>query len=97
MTRTGTLRPVQRIAAATASMALLLGAGVALANSASAATPADDVLVYSAPTPVDPQPVVPGHEGDTLMRVNVAMAATADVPATRARGARAHHARGHRA
>ena len=37
--------------------------------------------LYVGPTPVDPQPVSAGHEGDTLMQVNVAMPANSAVPA----------------
>jgi hypothetical protein len=73
-------RTIARAAAVMAAASFSLVGTVAVAATASAdeavngTSPAVAVL-YVAPTPVDPQPVVAGHEGDTLMRVNVAMPA----------------------
>ena len=68
--------------AAALAAAVTLAGSVTLASSASAAPfeglNADSVaIVHVAPTPVVPQPVVAGHEGDVLLQVNVAMPATA--------------------
>ena len=73
-------RTITRAAALIAAVGLSLVGTVAVATTASAdeavngASPATAIL-YVAPTPVNPQPVVAGHEGDTLMQVNVAMPA----------------------
>lgn len=63
--------------AAIAALAAGLGAtGVAWA----AETPTDPTVAWVT-RPVDPQPVVAGHEGDVLLEVNVVMAATVAAPA----------------
>ena len=73
-------RTITRATALMAALSFSLVGTVAVATSASAdeavngGSPAVAIL-YVAPTPVDPQPVVAGHEGDTLMRVSVAMPA----------------------
>jgi hypothetical protein len=75
-------RTITRAAALIAAVGISLAGTAAVATAASAdeavngASPATAIL-YVAPTPVDPQPVVAGHEGDTLMQVNVAMPAKA--------------------
>ena len=73
-------RTITRAAALLAAVSFSLVGTVAVASSASAdeAVNADSpvtAILYVAPTPVDPQPIVAGHEGDTLMQVNVAMPA----------------------
>lgn len=73
-------RSIARATALIAAVSLSLVGTVALATSASADEPVNSgspsvAILYVAPTPVDPQPVVAGREGDTLMRVNVAMPA----------------------
>ena len=70
-------RSLTRIMAATVVVAVSLVGGVAMAGSASAAETVDGPLVSFQATPVDPQPVVPGHEGDVLLQVNVVMAGQA--------------------
>ena len=75
-------RTIARATAMIAGVSLSLIGTVAVAATASAdetvngGSPAVAIL-YVAPTPVDPQPVVAGHEGDVLMQVNVAMPAKA--------------------
>ena len=78
-------RTVTRAAALIAAVSFSLVGTVAVATTASADEPvnADSpavAILYVTPTPVDPQPVVAGHEGDILMRVNVAMPAKAATP-----------------
>ncbi len=73
-------RTISRAAAliAAASFSLVGTVAAAAAASADEAVNADSpavAVLYVAPTPVNPQPVVAGHEGDTLMQVNVAMPA----------------------
>lgn len=75
-------RTITRAAALIAAVSFSLVGTVAVAATASADEPvnADSpavAILYVTPTPVDPQPVVAGHEGDVLMRVNVAMPAKA--------------------
>ena len=75
-------RTIARSAALLAAVSLSLVATVAVATGAAADEPvhagsAPAAVLYVAPTPVDPQPVVAGHEGDVLMHVNVAMPAKA--------------------
>jgi hypothetical protein len=75
-------RTITGAAALIAAVSFSLVGTVAVATTASADeavnsdSPAVAVL-YVAPTPVNPQPVVAGHEGDILMQVNVAMPAKA--------------------
>lgn len=78
-------RTITRAAALIAAVSFSLVSTVAVATTASADEPvnADSpavAILYVTPTPVDPQPVVAGHEGDVLMRVNVAMPAKAATP-----------------
>lgn len=68
-------RNLARAAALLAGVSLSVAGSIALAGTASAAE-TDSVVTYSA-TPVNPQPVVAGHEGDVLLQVNVAMPAAA--------------------
>jgi hypothetical protein len=72
-------RTIVRSAALLGAVSLSLVATVAAATGAAAddAGPAPAAVVYVAPTPVDPQPAIAGHEGDVLMHVNVAMPAKA--------------------
>ena len=77
---------IARAAALMAAVSLSLAGTVASAGAASAdqAVNGDSPAVatlYVGPTPVDPQPVSAGHEGDTLMQVSVAMPANSAVPA----------------
>jgi uncharacterized lipoprotein YbaY len=63
-----------RVAATALGLALVVG----IASAGSAA--ADDSMAppaYGNFQPVDPQPEIAGHEGDVLLRVNVAMPAQA--------------------
>ena len=73
-------RNLARAAALLAGVALSVAGSLALAGTASAAE-TGPAVTYSA-TPVDPQPVVAGHEGDVLLQVNVAMAAKATTMVT---------------
>lgn len=68
-------RNLARAAALLAGVSLSVAGSIALAGTASAAE-TGPAVTYSA-TPVDPQPVVAGHEGDVLLQVNVAMPAKA--------------------
>lgn len=75
-------RTITRATALIAAVSLSLVGTVAVAGIASADEPVNGgspavAILYVAPTPVDPQPVVAGHEGDVLMQVNVAMPAKA--------------------
>lgn len=75
---------IARAAALMAALSLSLAGTVALAGAASAdqAVNGDSPVVatlYFGPTPVDPQPVSAGREGDTLMRVSIAMPANSAV------------------
>lgn len=79
-------RTITRAAALIAAVSFSLVGTVAVATTASADEPVNTdspavAILYVTPTPVDPQPVVAGHEGDLLMRVNVAMPAKAATPA----------------
>ena len=77
--------------------AALVGAGLALtvmvagAGSASAAETPVAPLAFGEARPVDPQPVVAGHEGDVLMQVNVVMASQAAPAAKLVRKAKNKH------
>ena len=67
-----------RVLVAGAVLVALTGSSLAAAGAASAGQLEGDPLtatVTVAPAPVDPQPVVAGHEGDVLLQVNVAMPA----------------------
>ena len=75
-------RTITRVTALVAAVGFSLAGTVTVAASASADEPVNGgspavAILYVAPTPVDPQPVVAGHEGDVLMQVNVAMPAKA--------------------
>lgn len=75
-------RTITRAAGLIAAVSFSLVGTVVVATTAAAdeAVNADSpavAILYVAPTPVDPQPIVAGHEGDVLMRVNVAMPAKA--------------------
>jgi hypothetical protein len=75
-------RTITRATALIAAVSFSLAGTLAVASAASADEPVNAgsqavAVLYVAPTPVDPQPVVAGHEGDTLMQVNVAMPAKA--------------------
>jgi hypothetical protein len=77
---------IARAAALMATVSLSLAGTVAAAGAASAeqAVNGDSPAVatlYVGPTPVDPQPLSAGHEGDTLMQVSVAMPARPAVQA----------------
>ncbi len=73
-------RTITRAAALAAAVSLSFAGTMAVAATASAdeavnpGSPAA-AIVHVAPTPVHPQPVITGHEGDVLMQVNVAMPA----------------------
>lgn len=56
-------------------LALAVTAGMSGAGIAEAAETQPDSSVSWVTRPVDPQPVVAGHEGDVLLQVNVVMAA----------------------
>ena len=78
MTHT-TNRRFGRLGAVVASLALVATGAVAGAASAHAGQLDGDAPVGPAVvvvTPVDPQPVVAGHEGDVLLRVSIAMPGT---------------------
>lgn len=73
-------RSIARVTALIAAVSVSLVGAVAMAAGASADEPVNSgspsvAILYVAPSPVNPQPVVAGHEGDTLMQVNVAMPA----------------------
>jgi hypothetical protein len=84
-------RTITRATALIAAVSFSLVGTVAVAASASVDEPVNGgspavAILYVAPTPVSPQPVVAGHEGDTLMQVNVAMPAKAVKAVTSAKG-----------
>jgi capsular polysaccharide biosynthesis protein len=71
-------RSTARAAALAAAVSLSLAGSLAVASTASADEPVNPgspavAILYVAPAPVHPQPVIAGHEGDVLMQVNVAM------------------------
>jgi hypothetical protein len=84
-------RTITRVTALVAAVGLSLAGSVTVAASASADEPVNGgspavAILYVAPTPVDPQPVVAGREGDVLMQVNVAMPAKASKVVKTAKG-----------
>lgn len=97
-------RSLARAAALAAAVAITLAGSVTLATSASAepsegvnADSASTALVVVAATPVVPQPVVAGHEGDVLLQVNVAMPASVKATkAVKSKSAAAHALRARR-
>jgi Ser/Thr protein kinase RdoA (MazF antagonist) len=86
-------RTITRAAALIAAVGVCLAGTVAVATAASADEAVNDsspttAILHVAPTPVDPQPVVAGHDGDTLMQVNVAMPAKVTKVVTAVKGKR---------
>lgn len=86
MSRTTTVAGALVAAVGLSLVGTVAVAAVAAADEAvNTGSPAVAIL-YVEPTPVDPQPVVAGHEGDVLMRVNVAMPAKATKVVKMAKG-----------
>ena len=91
-------RSTRRLAAIAAALSLVAAGSVAGAAAARAGQLDGDTRVGPAVLvvePMDPQPIVAGHEGDVLLRVSIAMPATAvaQVPKAPKKKSRAKAAR----
>lgn len=82
---------VCRSAAVVIVVSLSAGIGAASAAEATEAEPGPAASWVT--RPVDPQPVVAGHEGDVLLEVNVVMAGSAAPAKPRPKAGKAKHRR----